>query len=125
MFFSLNSIIIFSFCESFSSPDRMNKTIELKQFVLYMMYVWMLSSIFAIIVYTIDSYRRDADHGLKACLLDCKYRKKFLVYPNSRTVSSFESRDIPQCNKINGYSLCKCLQIKIVHVVHISIYRFG
>lgn len=54
----------------------MNKAIEMRQFVLYMMYVWMFSLLLAIIVYTIDSYRLDADNGLRACFLDCKFIKK-------------------------------------------------
>lgn len=56
----------------------MNKSIEMKQFVLYMMYVWLFSLLLAAIVYTIDSYRRDTDNGLKTCFLDCKSKKRKL-----------------------------------------------
>lgn len=41
------------------------------------MYVWLFSLLLAIIVYTIDSYRRDADNGLKACILDCRFNFSF------------------------------------------------
>lgn len=71
---------ILSFDWLFSSPDRMNKSIEMSQFVLYMMYVWLFSLILAIIVYTIDSYRHDAENGLKACLLDCKFTNFYYYY---------------------------------------------
>lgn len=61
----------------FSTPDRMSKSTETKQFVLYMMYVWLFSLLLTTIVYTIDSYRRDTDNGLRTCFLDCKLKRNF------------------------------------------------
>lgn len=54
----------------------MSKSVEIKQFVLYMMHVWLFSLLLATIVYTIDSYRRDTENGLKTCFLDCKYKNE-------------------------------------------------